>query len=90
MNTKDALDPKGLIKEAYRIDGISAPECRSIFLDWALHYQGIAAVGISALLERYSDEPREHPMTITLREGLTPPHPPSRRGGRRARIEDSH
>jgi len=29
-------DPKGLIYEAYRIDGITKPECRTIFLDWAL------------------------------------------------------
>ena len=29
-------DPKGLIREAYRIEGITLGECRSIFLDWAL------------------------------------------------------
>ena len=34
--SRDPLDPKGLIREAYRIDGITAGECRSIFLDWAL------------------------------------------------------
>ena len=32
----DPNDHKGLIREAYRIDGITLPECRSIFLDWAL------------------------------------------------------
>ena len=32
----DALDPKALIREAYNIQDISAAECRSIFLDWAL------------------------------------------------------
>ena len=32
----DPNDPKGLIREAYRIEGIALPECRSIFLDWAL------------------------------------------------------
>ena len=31
-----ADDPKGLIREAYSIDGITKAECRSIFLDWAL------------------------------------------------------
>ncbi len=35
--TDDALfDPKGLIRESFAIEGIGAPECRSIFLDWAL------------------------------------------------------
>ena len=29
-------DPKGLVRESYAIDGITAPECRSVFLDWAL------------------------------------------------------
>jgi hypothetical protein len=29
-------DPKGLIRESYRIEGITAGECRSIFVDWAL------------------------------------------------------
>ena len=32
----DEFDPKGLIFEAYRIDGITKSECRTIFLDWAL------------------------------------------------------
>jgi len=32
----DARDPRGLIREAYKIDGITASQCRSIFLDWAL------------------------------------------------------
>jgi hypothetical protein len=32
-------DPKGLIFEAFRIDGITDAECRSIFVDWALSVQ---------------------------------------------------
>lgn len=89
MTRKDALDPKGLIKESYLIDGITESECRSIFLDWALSYQGVAAVGISALLDRHNHEPKEHPMTVTLRDGLQAPDVPRRRGGRRARVENS-
>lgn len=88
MTQRDALDPKGLITDAYLIDGISAPECRSIFLDWALSYQGIIAVGISALLDRHSGEKPDHPMTLTLRAGLEAPDTPRRRGGRRTRIAD--
>ena len=29
-------DPRNLIREAYRIEGITLADCRSIFLDWAL------------------------------------------------------
>lgn len=88
MAKGDDLDPKGLIEEAYKIDGISAPECRSIFLDWALSYQGVPAVGISALLARHTHEAADHPMSMTLREGLKAPDAPKRRGGRAARVPD--
>ena len=33
---KLAEDPRGLLFEAYRITGITLPECKAIFLDWAL------------------------------------------------------
>jgi hypothetical protein len=88
MAKGDALDPKGLIEESYKIDGIVASECRSIFLDWALSYQGVPAVGIAALLARHSNEAADHPMTVTLRAGLEAPPPATRRGGRRARVPD--
>ncbi len=39
MKDKDPNDPKELIFEAFRIDGISMGECRSIFIDWALSVQ---------------------------------------------------
>ncbi len=87
--TGDATDPKGLIREAYRIDGITAGECRSIFLDWALSMpQGPdLKQSISTLLDRYSAEPDDHPMTLTLREGLSTAPDAKRRGGRRARLD---
>ena len=88
MSKGDDLDPKGLIEESYKIEGISAPECRSIFLDWALSYQGVSAVGIAALLARHGLGTDDHPMTITLREGLSAPQTPKRRGGRRARVPE--
>ncbi len=83
------LDPRGLIRESYRIEGISGPECRSIFLDWAL---GAVAGNdtktmITALLAHYSDEFPDHPMTQVLREGLAKAAPTKRRGGRKARLE---
>ncbi len=88
MAKGDALDPKGLIEESYKIDGIVEAECRSIFLDWALSYQGVPAVGIAALLARHADEAAAHPMTMTLRAGLEAPQPAKRRGGRRARVPE--
>jgi hypothetical protein len=36
-------DPKGLIRESYRIEGITAGECRSILVDWALSLPGGAS-----------------------------------------------
>lgn len=80
----DALDPKGLIAEAYNIDGISASECRTIFLDWALSFDGDSASALQALLERYSVD-AAHPMNDVLRQGLSASARPRRRGGWRSR-----
>lgn len=85
--TRDALDPKGLIAEAYRIDGIGPAECRSILLDWVLSLpegQGPAAA-IGVMLARHGDAAPDHPMTRTLRAGLDPAPVPRRRGGRSGR-----
>lgn len=83
---RDPLDPKGLIREAYKIEGITPGECRSIFLDWALSVDEADAPSsrIEALIARYGDRP-EHPMTDVLREGLQSAQRPKRRGGWRAR-----
>ncbi|NBB97383.1 MAG: hypothetical protein GVY34_04320 [Alphaproteobacteria bacterium] len=78
-------DPKGLIRESYRIDGITDAECRSILIDWALSLpdgqdQNAALAG---QLETYGLENPDHPMTALLREGLeTAP----KRTGRRKRV----
>lgn len=87
--TKNDLDPRGLIRESYRIDGISAPECRSIFLDWAL---GVAQTAdmqaqIGELLAFYGKDAPDHPMTTVLTEGLSTPATSKRRGGRKARLQ---
>ena len=87
--TMTELDPRGLIRESYRIEGISGPECRSIFLDWALGAVAGADLkaAITALLAHYGDEFPDHPMTQVLREGLSEAAPVKRRGGRKARLE---
>jgi len=80
-------DPRGLIREAYRIEGIDDGQCRSIFLDWAL---GITlgenmVAKIRNLLEHYEGDFPDHPMTAVLREGLAKGEDPKRRGGAMAR-----
>ena len=86
----DARDPKGLIKEAYRIDGITAGECRTIFLDWALGVPAAldAKQEVKQLLVQYAEQPVDHPMTQTLVAALKDLGPPKRRGGRAARVKD--
>ena len=81
------LDPKGLIRESYRIDGIGLAECRSIFLDWAISIPAPteARTLIPGLLAAYGAADPDHPMTRVLHEGLADPAPSSRRGGRRGR-----
>ncbi len=87
--TLDEIDRSGLIREAYRIEGITAPECRSIFVDWALKLpEGVApAEAIRLLLASYGTE--GHPMTAVLTEGISAPAAPRRRGGRAARHGDA-
>lgn len=85
--TRDPLDPKNLVREAYRIDGITGEECRSIFLDWALSLDSVEdhRAAIEGLLARYEGNAPEHPMTGVLREGLKAAQAPKRRGGWRSR-----
>lgn len=83
----DPNDPKGLIREAYRIEGISLPECRSIFLDWALSLPDDQnqKQALSDLHTVYSAQDADHPMTQVLAEGQQSAKAPKRRGGWRAR-----
>ncbi|ASM72077.1 MULTISPECIES: hypothetical protein [Roseobacteraceae] len=85
----DHNDPKGLILEAFRIDGITASECRSIFLDWALSLPVDAdtRIALQALLIQYDNRP-DHPMTLVMTEGLAAMDKPRRRGGWRSRARD--
>lgn len=88
---RDPLDPKGLIREAYRIEGIVSAECRSIFLDWALSLpegQDTQAA-IAIMIARYAPDAPDHPMTEVLREATILATAPRRRGGWRSRPRDS-
>ncbi len=85
----EMADPKGLIRESYRIDGISAEECRSIFLDWALSLPEGAStkLAIRRLIAEYGGR-AGHPMNDVLEQGLATAPTPGRKGGRRARVGD--
>tara|TARA_B100000900_G_C20336732_1_gene616465 strand:+ start:418 stop:684 length:267 start_codon:yes stop_codon:yes gene_type:complete len=65
-------DERGLIYESYKIDNISDSDCRSIFLDWLLGLDEKLdpILEIKNLYQMYSDEFKNHPMTLILREGI--------------------
>lgn len=83
-------DPKGLVRESYRIEGITDGECRSIFVDWALSLApGIdPREAMRVLIATYgmAEEAKDHPMTAVLTAGLTDSPEPRRRGGRAGRL----
>jgi hypothetical protein len=81
-------DPKGLVRESFAIEGISAPECRSIFLDWALSLAAgtDTAEATRAVIAAYALDRPGHPMSTILAESLTAAPRPARRGGRAARV----
>lgn len=83
----DTADPRGLIRESYRIDGITLSECRSIFLDWAISVPvgEDSTAHIKELLARYGADAESHPMTEVLQEALKPAERSGRRGGARGR-----
>ena len=82
----DPSDPRGLIHESFRMEGIGEAECRSIFLDWAI---GVPAGEdsrdhVRRLLAKYGADHADHPMTGVLRDALGAA-PQGRRGGARGR-----
>ena len=88
MQTREPDDPKGLIAESFRIDGIGLADCRTIFLDWALSLPAEvdSARAASRLRVRHADQPEDHPMMVVLAEAGAG-SPSGRRGGRAGRFE---
>lgn len=87
MKGSSDLDPKGLIYQAYRIDGITSAQCRSIFLDWALSLPSKydTQQALQSLCDQYCDPAPDHPMTQVITQGMTTITAPRRRGGWRSR-----
>lgn len=90
MTKQTENDPKGLIYESYRMEGITKPECRTIFLDWALSLpiERDTGMAIRALMTGPGAGQPDHPMTEVLREGLGSLSAPRRRGGWRSRTRN--
>ncbi|QFU09082.1 hypothetical protein PARPLA_01783 [Rhodobacteraceae bacterium THAF1] len=91
MQKSEPDDPKGLIAESFRIDGITQSDCRTIFLDWALSLPADADPdrAVPRLLSRHQDKPHDHPMQTVMREALAEPSRTGRRGGRAGRFSQS-
>ena len=83
----EEADPKGLVRESYRIEGITLGECRSVFMDWALSLPVGAPFpdALRRVITEYGVAEPDHPMTLVLHEGLAAPLVPRRKGGRAAR-----
>ncbi len=83
----DVNDPKGLIFEAFRIEGITKSECRTIFLDWALSLpmEADTSSTLRELIAQYDQNGPKHPMNEVMQEGLVGMDAPRRRGGWRSR-----
>lgn len=87
---KHPCDPRDLIHQAYRIEGIGPEECRAIFFDWALGLDADVDM-VAAAKVLHADlavENPDHPMTGLLAEaslGVAPrPGRGQRRRGRRS------
>ncbi|MBY6152896.1 hypothetical protein KUV47_06705 [Vannielia litorea] len=83
------FDHKGLIREAYRMEGVGPGEARSIFLDWALSLpdETEQSMALRSLYEHYGRRVPEHPMSVVLKEAMEADMTPKRRGGWRGRRE---
>lgn len=83
--TKHPSDPRGLIYESYNIAGITAAECRSVFLDWALGIPENEDLKehVTAMLAAYGHAAPAHAMTGILHEAMQTTQKPKRRGGKR-------
>jgi hypothetical protein len=78
-------DPRDLIHEAFRIEGIATESCRAIFFDWAIGLDANIDVATAASMLHAELGPAhpDHPMTSLLAEAATGRTPGRGRRGRR-------
>ena len=78
-------DPRGLIADAYAIEGIDDAQCRTIFLDWSLDRNLADPVAAARRLAAlHGPVAPDHPMTPILEASAEAPSR-GRRGGRAGR-----
>ncbi|WP_417601726.1 hypothetical protein [Pararhodobacter oceanensis] len=82
--TRDPDDPKALIRESYNIEGITAAECRSILVDWALSLPLDADQPAAAKRLHAARAQIAHPMTALLAEAAAVRSGDAKRRGGRA------
>ena len=84
-----SADPKGLIQEAYNIEGISEQDCRSIFFEWTFGTDVGNELSdlVNSLHQYYMDKYPSHPMTKILAEGALQPKIQSNQRRRRKTSE---
>jgi hypothetical protein len=84
---KHPCDPRELIHEAYRIEGIGPEECRAIFFDWAMGLEAEIDTVAAAkrLYNELGAEVPDHPMSVLLAEASRGIAPSRGRSGRRRR-----
>jgi hypothetical protein len=83
------IDARGVIHEAYRIEGITEKDCRTIFLDWAMFAPDSPSMAeqLQTFLDVYAPGNPDHPMNRVIREGLAKSSASTgRRGGRAGRF----
>ena len=58
------MTPGVLIRESFRIEGITPEDCRGIFFDWVIGLPDDTEMSeaIASMLEEYSDMDNDHPM----------------------------
>lgn len=83
----DDADPTGLIRESYRIEGITPGECRTIFLQWTLGLpiERDTFEALRVLIDTYVAKNPGHPMNEVLDAAFSAPPATGRRGGPVAR-----
>ncbi len=90
LQPDDHDDPKGLIRESFRIEGITEAECRSILIDWALSLPPgrEERAALARLAARHAVDQPAHPMARLIAQALAVPAPgrPVRRGGRAGKL----
>lgn len=84
---KSQYDAKDLMHDVFQMEDITAPDCRTVFMDWALSRADLrdSEEALKSLIAHYEPGFPHHPMIAVLKEGLVRNIKTGRRGGWRSR-----